>query len=167
MEWRICKQNQDYAVSDSGKVKRIAPMKNGKTRKCLVPALKTGYCRVTLGGKYFYVHQLVARAFIGAPPTPYHEIAHFDGDTFNNRPSNLRWATSMENASDKRRHGTNGDGERNAMARLSDADVGRIHALRSSGVGRSQVASMFGVTDTYVSHITSGRKRKHFDPRAW
>lgn len=55
--------------------------------------------------KTYYIHGLVARAFHGPPPSPYHEVGHRDGDSFNNHVSNLRWVTRLENADDKRRHG--------------------------------------------------------------
>src|ERR1019366_6583118 len=36
-------------------------------------------------------------------PTPEHQAAHWDGDKTNNRESNLRWATRIENAEDAKR----------------------------------------------------------------
>lgn len=49
------------------------------------------------------VHKLVALAFHGERPTPLHEVAHGNGDPSNNRPDNVRWATSAENKADSRR----------------------------------------------------------------
>lgn len=47
-------------------------------------------------GKRFYVHQLVARAFI---PNPENKpcVDHIDNDKNNNHVSNLRWVTHLEN----------------------------------------------------------------------
>jgi hypothetical protein len=51
------------------------------------------------------VHRLVCEAFNGAPAREGLQAAHFDGNVLHNVPSNLRWATSAENAADKERHG--------------------------------------------------------------
>lgn len=38
------------------------------------------------------VHQLVALAFHGDPPTPAHTVDHINQDKSDNRAENLRWA---------------------------------------------------------------------------
>lgn len=44
------------------------------------------------------IHQIVARAFHGAPETPNLIVDHIDTNRCNNRPENLRWVTRLENA---------------------------------------------------------------------
>lgn len=61
----------------------------------LAPVLtRNGYLKVALfcnGRRYDKgVHQLVALAWIGSPPSPIHEIAHGDGNKLNNAVGNLR-----------------------------------------------------------------------------
>lgn len=51
------------------------------------------------------VHRLVGEAFLGPRPEGL-ETRHLDGDACNNRLSNLRYGTHLENEEDKRRHGT-------------------------------------------------------------
>lgn len=61
---------------------------------------KQGYFRTkTVGLRRFeYVHRLVARAFLGPPPSPKHtQINHKDGDRGNNSVANLEYATPSEN----------------------------------------------------------------------
>lgn len=56
---------------------------------------------VNLGKKHrFYIHQLVAKAFL---PNPQNlpEIDHIDGDATNNHLENLRWVTHQENMKNK------------------------------------------------------------------
>ena len=43
------------------------------------------------------VHIIVATAFHGEPPTKEHVVDHIDTNKQNNRPSNLRWVTRLEN----------------------------------------------------------------------
>ena len=43
------------------------------------------------------VHRIVAMAFHGEPPTQVHIVDHIDTNKHNNRPSNLRWITKLEN----------------------------------------------------------------------
>ena len=43
-----------------------------------------------------YSH-LIALAFIGPKPSPTHQIDHLNGDTLNDKPSNLEWVTQSEN----------------------------------------------------------------------
>ena len=52
------------------------------------------------------VHKMVCLAFHGAQPSWATEVRHLDGNPANNRPDNIRWGTSKENAEDRERHGT-------------------------------------------------------------
>lgn len=99
-----------YEVSDRGNVRRVVQRRHYPAGSLLRPALKQGgYLQVTLGGnsdkKWHRVHRLVARAFLGEPPTPKHEVLHGNGDPADNRLENLRWGTSSENKFDTIRHG--------------------------------------------------------------
>jgi hypothetical protein len=57
-------------------------------------------------GRTRYVHNLVARAFLGPCPEGM-ECCHWDGDVANNRPGNLRWDAHAGNMEDMARHGNN------------------------------------------------------------
>lgn len=120
-EWRIVSEFPDYAVSDLGQVKRIAPARTSAAGRVLKQNTIHGYRYVGLckdGAVYSRrVNRLVCIAFHGDPPTPEHHAAHGDNDRANNVLSNLRWATCSENMLDKRAHGTAPFGDRNG-ARL-------------------------------------------------
>jgi hypothetical protein len=55
----------------------------------------------------WFVHRLVARAFLG-DGEPGEVVCHFDGNPANNRVENLRWDTQRANVQDAIRHGTQG-----------------------------------------------------------
>lgn len=101
-----------YQVSNIGRVKRLkrsfdcATAYGGRvTLKELilkprydskVRGLKHGYFRVSLKGKNFCIHRLVAESFIPNPDNkPY--VDHIDTNIENNKASNLKWVTALEN----------------------------------------------------------------------
>ena len=98
-EERSCTyKNEEYLVRDNGAVLRKTPF-GKRARKWDdkwtfgTPNIKTGY----LGIASVRVHRIVAVAFHGEPPTDNHVVDHIDTNRQNNRPSNLRWVTRLEN----------------------------------------------------------------------
>lgn len=91
-----------YQVSSQGRVKRTAA--GAATRKGRVKRLAECESdrrrKVTLsirGQKYKVdVHALVARAFLGDPPSSRHRVMHLAGNRSDNRLSMLAWATESE-----------------------------------------------------------------------
>ena len=67
---------------------------------------KNGYLRVQLLNKDFYIHRLVASAFI-RPLKPKEEINHIDGNKSNNRVDNLEIVSRTENQDHAVRNGLN------------------------------------------------------------
>lgn len=87
-----------YSVRDNGAVlrhpldgKRPRPTDNSWTFGKL--NIKTGYFEIAS----VRVHRIVATAFHGEPPTKEHVVDHIDTNKQNNRPTNLRWVTRLEN----------------------------------------------------------------------
>lgn len=163
-QWRkIPGVDERYEVSDLGRVRSHA---NGGPwgKKCrqepmvLKACISTsGYPSVNLPNgpskwKVFYVHRLVALAFLG-PPKPGQEVAHNDGSRTNCAASNLRWATRAENHADKRQHGTSHEGERAPTAKLSNKDAEIIAERLASGEVGASIARAFGVSESSVSRI--------------
>jgi hypothetical protein len=112
------------------------------------------------------VHRLVCEAFEGLPPSPDHEVRHLDGDRLNNHATNLRWGTRQENVRDTIRHGRawsqdpNRDirrGSRIGTAKLTEADVVEIRAMRSGGATMASIGLRFGVSRTCIGHVIGGK----------
>lgn len=142
-----------YAATSAGE---IISLRSGRALK---PSLAAGrYLYVSLGrGKKGGVHRFVAMAFHGLPPTPKHEAAHRNGDCFDNRPANLRWATRLENEADKVAHGTNNrpsfQGADHPRTHLTNADV---IAIRAAAVSSSVLAKRYGVHSSTIRAIVRG-----------
>ena len=87
--------NGDYAVTIDGDVISI---KSNKTLRSYDNG--HGYKTVCLcidgKPKHYYVHRLVASAFV-ENPNDYPEVNHIDEDRGNNRAENLEWCTGSEN----------------------------------------------------------------------
>ncbi len=112
------------------------------------------------------VHQVVLEAFIGPRPIG-HVAAHNNGVRLDNRLSNLRWATPLENRLDRYRHGTAPTkGGQHVSAKLTDTDIQAIFDARDAarpwqrGAGGSAaLAARYGVTQAYIRQIVTGRAR--------
>jgi len=93
--WTDISVAPDYMISSFGKVRRKKPRSDGRE---FLPKITfdRGYYRVTLNGKLYYLHRLLAQAFIPNPEGK-PEVDHIDGNPLNNCLSNLRWATHSEN----------------------------------------------------------------------
>jgi thymidylate synthase (FAD) len=117
--WRRIKKYPDYEVSNLGNVRSWAPKKHrGKlvqkktpTKKTLCGNGKTNYLYVSLRNPNkevgvsdrINVHTLVLESF--EKEQDHHLVArHLDGNSYNNKITNLRWGTQDENAKDRVTH---------------------------------------------------------------
>lgn len=162
-----------YEVSSLGRVrslKRMAPaMGRGHERtvprKILTQQKGGRYARVQLsrrGEKHMRtVNRLIAEAFHGAPPTPAHHAAHNNGDAFDNRASNLRWATAKENCADRTLHGTEVRGKRVNTAKLTADNVREIRKRAAGGEPHTSIAADYPVGAQNIGHIARRKSWRH------
>lgn len=93
-----------YSVSEDG---RIYSVRGERTLKPFPHP--DGHLQVGLssgsGRRKFYVHRLVAAAFIPNPKV-YPIVRHLNGDPTDNQAKNLAWGTQSDNLLDAVKHGT-------------------------------------------------------------
>lgn len=172
MLWKALPGFPAYEISEFGDVRRVV---DSPTRK--IGHIVKGQVRRQGGYRYRLIklvradgtkqcrsaHRLVALAFIGAPPTPRHEVAHNDGNALNNDYRNLRWATAAENGRDKTRHGV-ARGSRNPRARLTET---KVAAIRRTFTGRrgeiAALARVHGVSHSAMFDAIRGNHWRHVD----
>ena len=160
MEWRPA-SFPFYEVSEHGDLRLLVNRSNRVAGTVLKGSVrKGGYkeYKIWVGEKGIRVtsHREVLIAFVGPPPTPSHQCAHWDGDPMNNHYSNLRWATAAENTADKVRHGRHRKGARS----LTEEQVLEIRALRDSGKSYAKIREIFPVSKGNLSSIIN---RKTWD----
>lgn len=165
-QWKIVESNPKYEVSDCGRVR------NKKTHRILKPQVnrtcKAGYLTVSLSNgfrnrKSFFIHRIVAHAFIGARPKGL-ECCHNDGNSRNNHIENIRYDTHKNNGADSIKHGVMPHGERHHDAKLTEQNVREIrfkHLPRK--YTREMLAQEYGVSYSTIHHILGGRTWKYLD----
>jgi hypothetical protein len=167
-EWRVIKGFPDYAVSESGRVKRITPCRAG-CGHLLTPAVEVrgSYKRIkySLQSRDEYkscvrlAHQLVCEAFHGPKPAHCTGVRHLDGNALNNHFSNLAWGTQAQNMADMAAHGTGAFGERHGHAKITN-DA----AIKIAGRGYRRwsdveaMAAEYNVTATAIYKIIKGAR---------
>lgn len=105
------------------------------------------------------VHQLVALAFLGPPPSHLArpEVRHLNGNRSDNRAVNLAWGSRKDNGQDLSNHGRL-KGSKNPNSRLRESEVRSIRQSKKAG---SQLAKQFGVSAACIRAIREHRLWNH------
>lgn len=165
--WKPVPGFEGYEVSDLGRarsVDRIVSHREsaGSTKalrgRILKPQRNRGGFHVNpcVGGKQkqVSVHVLVMRAFCGNPPDPGLDVCHNDGDSSNNKLSNLRYDTRKGNLADRWRHGTMNVGQMNGTNKLT---VDQVREIRMRMDGLKSIARDYGVSSGTVWAVRTRR----------
>lgn len=99
------------------------------------------------------VHRLVAAVFLGLGGA----VGHRDGDRGNNAASNLVGCSSEREAREMSGLLRYRRGSGSPLAKLSEAEVGRIRELRARGWTLVELGRKFGVAHQLVSRICAGK----------
>lgn len=111
-------------------------------------------------GRTKRVQRLVLEAFVGPCP-PGMEACHNDGTRTNNHVENLRWASPMDNAADRRRHGTQCVGSLIGVAKLTAAAVLDIRRARVEGRLLGEIADEWGVDESTIYQVVHRKTWRH------
>lgn len=152
--WKDTFYNDKYEVSNEGRVRR-----KGKIDCLKINYQSTGnYGRVNIG-KLMKVPKIVALTFIGDRPDNM-DINHIDGDKKDNKVDNLEFVTRSENC----RQACNGQGLRNlkrenhCKSKLTPEIVVEIKEMIANKVRNKDIASLYNVDASLISHIKRGAK---------
>lgn len=155
---RVVGWEELYEVSNWGNVRSRGASDNRKLDRT-----DKGYMRVALSKdsvvKKKFVHVLVARAFIGPPPSTDHQVNHKDNVKNHNWPENLEWTTGSEN----QQHAHDNyvaapQGEQHGMCKLTDAQVVEIRKLGGTML-QKEIAAKFGISREHVGALLRGNYR--------
>lgn len=130
----------NYTISMNGEVV------NTRTDKKLYVGINkdNGYLQVKLyaknKGKNFYIHRLIALAYIDNPLS-LPEVNHKDSDRLNNSISNLEWVTSQGNSE----HAVL-SGQRDHVARMSKQEVENAFNLVMKGFSYKEISEQLSNT---------------------
>jgi hypothetical protein len=153
--WKAIMINEEpsgYYVNEDGVVLTLKkkPMKYQLDQR--------GYHCITIRGKKFRIHRLVAMAFIPNPENK-REVNHIDGNKDNNHVSNLEWVTSSENMCHAYRTGLHPvmHGEAHPESKYTEEDIHNVCKLIVEGKTRKEISKLTGVSYTTVCDISIGK----------
>jgi hypothetical protein len=158
-DWRRLNRSpyRNYEISSDGRVRR-----NG--RELVGQIDRYGYRTVLLSyaglSKRFKVSRLVCEAFHGPAPEG-HECAHLDGDSLNDRASNVAWVTRSENTCHQLLHGTFAGAAnlKPGNVKYPPEIVSAIRADAEGGLTGRRIAAKYGVSPSQVYRLISGQQR--------
>lgn len=162
LDWSFKDLRKDYAVSTHGRVKSIH--KVSKQERLLKGSICMEMKRISIvskkvGSRHFYVHRLVANAFLSKPLDNQRFVCHLDGDKLNNSARNLRWMSQSELDIYRASVGLE---KRAAQTKLTEVDVLEIKRLfRDKDLTNKQIAAEFKVSTEQIRKIRKGVNWKH------
>lgn len=123
-----------------------------------------GYLKISLNKgskrKSFFVHRLVAEAFIGKSEL---DVNHKNCNKKDNRITNLEYVTRSHNLIHARNKGKlkPSHGSKHYLSKLNEAEVVEIREMLSTGLALNLVSKMYEVSAPVISNIKHGKTWKH------
>lgn len=142
--WADITEDGFYQISNKGRIRSRNGIRNPKEKT-------GGYLGLTIRGKNYLVHRLVAAAFVPNPEGK-PEVNHKDGCNQNNAADNLEWVTHAENM----QHAS-------AIGRMKNAGTNskvtaqQAQEIKASRMKQQELAEVFGISQATVSRIKSGK----------
>lgn len=167
--WKPIPAHPGYEASNLGRIRgldRTITTKRGVMKpfkgRIMKPSdcLPKGYLTIGFGAKKRRcLHILVLEAFVGPCPDG-HESAHEDGNPRNNRIDNLTWKTPKQNNADKKKHGTNLEGELCPWSLLNNQQAIAVKQMLADGHSILVIANHFHVNRSVIQRIKLGHSYK-------
>lgn len=143
----------EYIITEEGQII------NSRTNKILKPQPNNkGYLRVTLCGKKYFVHRLVAEKYIPNPENK-EQVNHKDGDKNNNSVTNLEWVTNQENRNHAIKHHLYLQGDNCSWSKLTSQQVKKIR--ENTQYSNKELAELYNVSISTINDILSFRTWKN------
>lgn len=169
-EWRsIFYGLGSYEVSNKGNVRRTFKGNKYPAGYILKPQKnKWGHLSVFLTShqngnrKHFFVHRLVAFAFLEINPD-FKMVLHKDGNPENNHVSNLKWGNNSDNMKDRVKHGWRPNGEKNSSHKLTASQVRRIKNMLKKGMTCTDISKKYPVHRVTISRIKRKINWRHIE----
>ena len=144
------KFDDNYDVSNQGRVRRGSRVLSGSIHK-------DNYIFVTLYGKQYPVHRLVAEVFIkNSENKP--EVNHIDGNKMNDAINNLEWVTSSENQKHAIENGLQPRPVKTYRGKFTANQREEIKQLWDSGMfSKRKLSEKYGVSHTCINDIINDK----------
>lgn len=143
-----------YEISNLGNIR------NYKTKRLLSPRPnKDGYLRIGLRQLKsrkiytYFIHRLVAFAFLENKDPKKSQINHIDNNRQNNRIDNLEWCTPSYNTKYSFLHKKSNKGEHNPRAILNKQQVKEIRELLKQNKSCTHISKIYNVSRSTIDAI--------------
>lgn len=164
-----CLESGKYRVDADGSVHSLNWNRSGIERRLQARPNRSGYWRIHLRidgyGSDVMLHRVVAIACLGLPPSQHYEVDHIDMDKSNNAAANLEWVNRSQNIGRSFARGVHKIPPRyegpkkysKHQAKLTEEAVREVHRRKIAGEKQCSIASAFGVSQSTISMIVSGK----------
>lgn len=135
-----------------GRINRLAPGCELNPRRNSCGYLRVQLCKYGIK-KWFFVHRLVAEAFV-SNPEDLPQVNHRDEDKKNNRADNLEWVTASDNC----RYGNKPDATRRAHS-IPVEQYSLNGELIASYTSTADAAAKNGLHQTHICSVCLGKRK--------
>jgi hypothetical protein len=133
-----------------------------KRYKMVTPFIDNGYYKVWANSENTKKAKLVCLAFHGEKPFDKAEVCHKDDMRINDKASNLKWGTRIENMNDALINGRRPFGIKHGMSKLCDDTVLEMRTMYASGDWTyKEIAYVFGCSYTATYNAINFITWKH------
>jgi hypothetical protein len=122
--------------------------------------LATGYGSIRINSKAVRAHR-AAYEMVNGPIPKGTLLRHTCDNRRCVKPDHLLLGSHKDNTADAIERGQHATGERSVLAILSNDAVATIKAALAAGVPGRYLANQFGVSESAISKIKHGKKRRH------